>query len=125
MPRRRCPIAMKARGWLAAGALLVAIAVAGMLVTVRALDRSEVWRAVGVVEVSASRRLTPLAMWPALSMLVGFVLIMAAPRRAAPVAGDRAETGGDPGPRTVRGGESRPLADRPWSWAIALLSYLG
>jgi membrane protease YdiL (CAAX protease family) len=44
--------------------------------------------AVNHVEVSASRRITPLAMWPVLLMLAGFVIIVSAPRVPRPSSGE-------------------------------------
>jgi membrane protease YdiL (CAAX protease family) len=85
----------------------------GWLTASLGLTPSSRLQGVRKVEVNVSRRLTPWMVWPVLSMLIGFIVIIAAPRRA---------------PSSPEGGpaESAPApVDRPWSGAWSVLAYTG
>src|SRR5439155_103686 len=112
--------AMKGKGRLGAGLLLVVVAVLGMLTMVRVLDRSEVWR-----EVPAPRP-GPGGATVAPSLRLGR-LFVAAPGavRAVVCPTPLVDPGPWPRPWVAPGRDRRPLVDRPWSWAVALLAYVG
>ncbi len=56
-------------------------------IAVDLLVRGPFARTIPTVDVSASRRITPFAMWPVLLMIAGFAIIIAAPREPHRVAG--------------------------------------
>jgi len=86
----------------------------GWLTASLALASSSRWHGVRKVEVNVSRRLTPWMVWPVLSMLIGFIVIIAAPRRA---------------PSSLESSREDEAAlapvDRPWSGAWAVLAFAG
>jgi membrane protease YdiL (CAAX protease family) len=83
-------------------------------------------RGVREVDVFASRRITPLAMWPALTMLLGFLLVATAPRRGVTSSSPTAEP---PQPYRWPLEESasvEPPAPIEWRWSpvLAIGGYL-